>query len=370
MFFGHKKGAFTGALQDKIGLLEAADEGSIFLDEIGETSPALQVRLLRVLENQTIRRVGEHADRKINVRIVAATNRDLKKEVLDGRFREDLYYRLNVFPIHIPALRERREDIPLLVHHFVRKFATELNKTIQDIDPRFIQILSNRAWKGNIRELKNTVQRSVFCSGTKLTADHLSDESSDDLVSDVPANPGMPIKTLEDMQRTYIAGVIERCGGNKAEAAHKLGLKKTTLHMKMVKLGNLHRFHDLISFWLTCPINETNRLLSVLTNDHFEQDAVLVFAVSLFVVTIEYLIGFCLLLPVVWSIAIRLATLLFFLFLTINSLNLSSASTEACYCFGDALDTTRTFSLSLDLTLIIMTLAVIRINSHRRSTPS
>ncbi len=194
--------------------------------------------MLRVLENQTIRRVGEHTDRKINVRIVAATNRDLKKEVLDGRFREDLYYRLNVFPIHIPALRERREDIPLLVHHFVRRFATELNKTIQDIDPRFIQILSNRAWKGNIRELKNTVQRSVvFCSGTKLTADHLSDESSDDLVSDVPASPGMPIKTLEDMQRAYIAGVIERCGGNKAEAARKLGLKKTTLHMKMVKLG-------------------------------------------------------------------------------------------------------------------------------------
>lgn len=175
--FGHKRGAFTGAMTDRRGLFESADGGTIFLDEIGETSPAMQVKLLRVLQEGEIRRVGETQSRRVDVRVISATNRDLAQEVRNQRFREDLYYRLNVFPIRVPSLRERREDIPLLVSHFMRQSHVKQGKQLQGITPEALGLLTRYAWPGNVRELGNEIERAVALSpdGQIITPEHLSE---------------------------------------------------------------------------------------------------------------------------------------------------------------------------------------------------
>ncbi len=237
--FGHRRGAFSGAVADKPGLFELADGGTVFLDEIGEASPALQVRLLRLLETRKFRRVGDTVERETNVRFVAATNRDLEQEAAAGRFREDLYYRLSVYPIRLPSLRERRDDIPLLVSHFVEHFNRELGKSIHLVPKSTMKMLTEREWKGNIRELKNFVYRMMVLSrGDELTC------PVDDwrAVYDAAAEePGLPddgsLKTLQEVERDYIRFVLKRVKGNQSHAAKCLGLKRTTFLARLKKLA-------------------------------------------------------------------------------------------------------------------------------------
>jgi len=254
--FGHRRGAFSGAVESRIGLFEAADGGSVLLDEIGEASPALQVRLLRFLETGTYRRIGETTDRRADVRIIAATHRDLEAEVAAGRFREDLYYRLSVLPITVPPLRERREDIPVLARHFVDELNQSLGRSVRTIAAPTLDVMTRRDWRGNVRELRSFVQRlMVLSSGDELRLDDPPDEppargetsSGRDLAADHPpaapadsidpAGSPLGLRTLEEMERDYIAHVLEVCGGNQAEAARRLGLNRSTLRWRLKKLG-------------------------------------------------------------------------------------------------------------------------------------
>lgn len=245
--FGHKRGAFTGASDNKIGLFEAATGGTLFLDEIGDTSPAFQVRMLRVLETSTVRRVGETDDRKVDVRVIAASNRDLLIETKKGKFREDLYYRLAVLPITVPPLRERREDIPVLANHFISELNQTLKRRVHRISPDLLEWLIQRNWEGNVRELRNFIQRMMaFARSEELTMYDLPSENVPILTRSIPgkSTEERPIISLESyeqelttMEKDYIDYVIRQCGGNKAEAARQLGLKKTTLYMKMKALG-------------------------------------------------------------------------------------------------------------------------------------
>ena len=246
--FGHRRGAFSGAFENKTGLFEVADGGTVFLDEIGEASPALQVRLLRLLETGTFRRVGDTTTRKTDVRIIAATNRDLKKEVEEGRFREDLYYRLSVFPVELPPLRERREDIPLLVQHFVKGFNEDLNKAVTSVPKLVMNDLMSREWKGNIRELRNVVHRLMVLTpadSDMLAPDHAAPKSA---ATSSPAYTHTPIaemgegeqsriKTLEEVEREHIRYTLERTGGNQVQAARHLGLNRSTFRWRLKKLG-------------------------------------------------------------------------------------------------------------------------------------
>ncbi len=239
--FGHRRGSFSGAVENKAGLFEVADGGTVFLDEIGEASPALQVRLLRLLETGTFRRVGDTSHRKTNVRIIAATNRDLMKEVAEGRFREDLYYRLSVFPITLPPLRDRKDDIPVLVHHFVEIFNKELGKAVTTISKSVMTSLTNRPWSGNIRELKNVVQRMMVLTPSQssiLAEDFLSPDGtaiSPNLL--LEEGQDQPIKTLVEVEREHIRHVLEKMGGNQVQAARHLGLNRSTLRWRMKKHG-------------------------------------------------------------------------------------------------------------------------------------
>jgi formate hydrogenlyase transcriptional activator len=232
--FGHEKGAFTGALTKKMGRFEVADKGTIFLDEIGELPLDLQSKLLRVLQEGEFERVGGTQTFKVNVRVIAATNRDLEQLSKTGQYRPDLYYRLNVFPIHLPSLREREGDIPLLVQYFVRKFAANLGKKIDRIPERMITALQRYQWPGNIRELEHVIERAVILSeGPELEPiDWLS--SSDNKVESAKT------LTLEDMERQHIRDILEqtnwRVSGEKG-AAKILGLNPTTLEARMKKLG-------------------------------------------------------------------------------------------------------------------------------------
>ena len=172
--FGHKAGSFTGALKDKKGLFEEADNGTIFLDEIGEMAFELQAKLLRILETGEYIKIGETKPTKVNVRIIAATNRNLKTEISENHFREDLFYRLSVFQIHLPPLRDRKEDIPLLTEAFIHNFSKKLSCNIQEIKPDFLNALKQQPWKGNIRELRNTIERSlIVCNGNSLDIEDL-----------------------------------------------------------------------------------------------------------------------------------------------------------------------------------------------------
>jgi transcriptional regulator with GAF, ATPase, and Fis domain len=232
--FGHEKGAFTGAIAQRIGRFELADKGTLFLDEVGDIPLVLQPKLLRVLQEQEFERLGSTQTHHMNVRLVAATNRDLTEMVKRGEFRSDLYYRLNVFPILLPPLRARREDIPALVTHFIEIFCRRMGKQIEHIPPETMIALNSYPWPGNIRELQNLIERAVILSNFGVLPNPLPTAASKDAII-VPA-----ATTLRDSERALILNTLEEVdwviGGTKGAAA-KLGLKRTTLICKMQKLG-------------------------------------------------------------------------------------------------------------------------------------
>ena len=232
--FGHEKGAFTGAIAKKVGRFEVADKGTLFLDEVGDIPPELQPKLLRVLQEQEFERLGSSRSIQVDVRLVAATNQDLGKMVEDRLFRADLYYRLNVFPIRLPALRERREDIPLLVRHFVAHYAKQMNKGIDVVPPETIEALMRYDWPGNIRELQNFVERAVILSQTKTLSAPISE-----LTRPRENSPAAPV-TLEDAEREHILQALRETQwvlGGSSGAANRLGMPRTTLIYKMRRLG-------------------------------------------------------------------------------------------------------------------------------------
>jgi formate hydrogenlyase transcriptional activator len=231
--FGHERGAFTGAVTSRIGRLQAADRGTLFLDEIGELPIELQPKLLRALQAQEFERLGSSQTTRVDVRIVAATNQNLEQMVSERKFRMDLYYRLNVFPITIPPLRERPEDIPLLVVHFVRAFAERQGKSIEVIPDHVMTAIENCNWPGNIRELQNFIERSVVLTrGTELRAP-IAELTNQEL-------PDNNVRTLADAERAHIIATLRETNsvvGGRNGAAARLGINRTTLIAKMRKLG-------------------------------------------------------------------------------------------------------------------------------------
>lgn len=234
--FGYTKGAFTGALKDTPGLFELAEGGTIFLDEIGDTGANFQQMLLRVLEGGEIQPVGSAERKKVDVRVVAATNKNLENAIKEGKFREDLYYRLNVITITIPPLRDRKDDILPLARHFMNKYSKENNKTINEISPEARSILESYQWPGNVRELENTISKAViFESGSRLTPDTFPERMS--LPSNTSSMSGEDLLTLEDVSRAYIIKVLETTGGNKVKASEILGINRTSLWRMIQRLG-------------------------------------------------------------------------------------------------------------------------------------
>ena len=230
--FGHEKGAYTGAIRLKHGLFEVADRGTIFLDEIGELTPALQVKLLRVIETGIFRRLGGTADIRVNVRVVAATNRTLEQMMKDGTFREDLYYRLNVFSLHIPPLHERRDDIPLLVDHFVRN-STVVAARQMSVSPAAMEVLCRYHWPGNVRELENVVERAlILCDSGPIEPEHLPLGVRLEPASR-PGEESDPMTTLEEVERRHIQRVVEVCHGHRHKAADILGISERNLYRKL-----------------------------------------------------------------------------------------------------------------------------------------
>jgi formate hydrogenlyase transcriptional activator len=239
--FGHEKGAFTGAIAQKIGRFEMADKGTLFLDEVGDIPPALQPKLLRVLQEQEFERLGSGRTHKVDVRLVAATNRDLVKMVARGQFRSDLYYRLNVFPIVLPALRERREDIPALVTHFMKLFSRRMGKQVDSIPAETMAAFQWYLWPGNIRELQNLVERSVILSRDGVLPNPLHKRQTEPMIPTLHRSRTFQSSmTLEDSDRALILETLEQAGwivGGPRGAAAKLGLKRTTLLAKMRRMG-------------------------------------------------------------------------------------------------------------------------------------
>jgi formate hydrogenlyase transcriptional activator len=234
--FGHERGAFTGAITQKIGRLELADQGSLFLDEIGDIPLELQPKLLRVLQEREFERLGSTRTKKVDIRVIAATHRDLEEMILDKQFRSDLFYRLNVVPIFLPPLRERPEDIPLLVLHFVRQFARRTGRTIDTIPPSTMDALRHYQWPGNIRELENVIERAVILSsGPALRV------SSQDLRTRVaPGHNADRVQTLEEVERNHILKTLKETRwtlSGPSGAAARLGLNRSTLYFRMKKLG-------------------------------------------------------------------------------------------------------------------------------------
>jgi len=243
--FGHERGAFTGAIAQKVGRFQLADKGTIFLDEVGDIPLELQPKLLRVLQEQEFERLGATRTVHVDVRVVAATNADLSRLVAERSFRSDLYYRLNVFPIHIPALRDRREDIPLLVRYFVQKFSRRMNKTVLYVPAEAMDALVSYAWPGNIRELENLIERAVLLSPSKdlrVPLSELRNPQAPPAAAEVPAAAlaGVPMATLEEAERQHILRALRqtewRIAGARG-AAQMLGMKRTTLQARMRKLG-------------------------------------------------------------------------------------------------------------------------------------
>ncbi len=235
--FGHERGAFTGAVDKRIGKFELANDGTLFLDEIGELSFELQSKLLRALQEKEIERLGSNKTIALNVRIIAATNRDLLAEVQKGKFRSDLYYRLNIFPVTLPALRERKEDIPLLASYFVQKYAKKIGKNIQGFAKKAVQEMMSYPWMGNIRELEHTIERSVIMSDTKQISQLNLPVAANQQIA---ASAAFVVKTWEEQERDYLLEILRITNGNvtgKGGAAELLELKPTTLQSKMVKLG-------------------------------------------------------------------------------------------------------------------------------------
>jgi formate hydrogenlyase transcriptional activator len=234
--FGHERGAFTGAITRKVGRLELADQGSLFLDEIGDIPIELQPKLLRLLQEREFERLGSTHTTKVNVRIVAATHRDLEAMILEKQFRSDLYYRLNVVPIVLPPLRERPDDIPLLVQYFVRKFGIKSGRAIESISMETMDALRNYSWPGNIRELENVIERAVILSSGTALRIHLRDLRT--RVVSIPA--AEPPRTLAEVERHHILMTLKETGwilSGPRGAAVRLGLNRSTLSFRMKKLG-------------------------------------------------------------------------------------------------------------------------------------
>ena len=225
--FGHEKGSFTGAYAQKKGKFEVANRGTLFLDEIGEMSANIQVHLLRVLEEKEFTRVGGNEPIKVDVRVISATNRDMKQAIASGQFREDLYYRLNVVNIELPPLRERREDIPLLAQHFLKKFAVENQKEIAGFSPETTDFLLRYDWPGNVRELENTIERAVILAQNPVI--EVADLTQQNLM---PAHPISPAISLKQVEKNHILNVLTETGGNYTEAARILGISRMTLYNK------------------------------------------------------------------------------------------------------------------------------------------
>lgn len=238
--FGHARGAFTGAFNSKEGRFELANQGTLLLDEVSELSPSLQAKILRALQEREIDRVGGQRPRPIDVRIVAISNRDLSKAVREGRFREDLFYRLNVVALEVPSLKERQEDIPLLAQAFLERFASKNRKTIKGYTPAAMSQLMNAPWPGNIRELMNTIERGVI-----LTRAEFLDNGDFSIVNQSPQEPipetslitSADILPLENVEKTAILKALEQLGGNKSETARQLGITRRTLHQKLKRYG-------------------------------------------------------------------------------------------------------------------------------------
>ncbi|MCL4707188.1 sigma-54 dependent transcriptional regulator [bacterium] len=237
--FGHEKGAFTGALKRKLGRFELAQAGTIFLDEIGDISPNLQIKLLRVLQEKEFERVGGEETVSVDVRVIAATHRILKEEVASGRFREDLYYRLHIVPINLPALRQRLDDLPVLVEHFLQRLGHELRKPNLQIAPATLDMMRNYHWPGNVRELENVLERAaVLCEGADITLADLPPLVKDRNAILSLSDDNLDLnKTLEEVERAMLERAMTRAHGVKAEAARILGIKTTTLLYKLGKYG-------------------------------------------------------------------------------------------------------------------------------------
>jgi DNA-binding NtrC family response regulator len=234
--FGHEKGAFTGAVVAKRGLFEAADQGTLFLDEIGDIGPALQVKLLRVIQEQEVRHVGGTAPIKVDARIIAATNRDLAQMVRDGKFREDLYYRLNVVRIVLPPLRERREDIPMLAHHFLQKVSSANGQPSRGFVPETLALLERHHWPGNVRELENVIERTVsLAPGPLIMPDDLPDAVRKAEAASPRHHEGL--LTLEEVEKRHLIKVLRETGGNKVQAAKVLGIDRRTLYRMAERFG-------------------------------------------------------------------------------------------------------------------------------------
>lgn len=235
--FGHAKGSFTGAIQRKRGLFEEAEGGTLFLDEIGDMDVLLQTKLLRVIQERKVRAIGDNVDKDINVRIVAATHKDLKAAIKDGRFREDLYYRLSVIPIVIPPLRHRREDIPILADHFLKKASATNHSQVRGFTKRAISKLVGMRWDGNVRELENIVERAVVLA-TGTTIDEADIPTSASMSSeDFFGSATQDFPTLEQLERRYIKVILEKTGGRKDKAAQTLGMNRRTLYRKEREYG-------------------------------------------------------------------------------------------------------------------------------------
>ncbi len=231
--FGHEKGAFTSAYQMKRGLVEVADKGTLFLDEVGEMPLGLQAKLLRFLDSGEFRRVGGNKPLHVDVRVIAATNKDLAGVIKTGNFREDLYYRLNVINITVPPLRERKEDIAELSRYFMKTYSKKLSKTVSDFTPEALELLTAYRWPGNVRELENVIERAVIvCEKNTIGAEDLS-------ISSYAASESSMNPSLEEMEKTYILQVLKEAGGNQSKASQLLGIDRKTLYLKLKKYGIL-----------------------------------------------------------------------------------------------------------------------------------
>jgi transcriptional regulator with GAF, ATPase, and Fis domain len=255
--FGHVRGAYTGAYQDKVGRFESADGGTLFLDEIGDISPLIQLKLLRVLQEHEFERVGESHSRQVDVRVVAATHRDLRELMRGGAFREDLYYRLKVFAIHVPPLRERKEDVGPLVEHFIAQFSEQTGKQVTGVEPDAMRVLMDHCWPGNVRELENAIEHAfVTCPGGRIglfdlpveirRAELRREDCADPRLqrpvateAPAPRRRRKPGTTRDDLLR-----ILDACDWNKAEAARQLGISRSTIWRRMKRLGLLDESSD------------------------------------------------------------------------------------------------------------------------------
>jgi len=235
--FGHERGAFTDARQQKRGLLETADGGTVFLDEIGEMTPALQAKLLRFLEEKTFKRIGGLSDIKVDVRVVAATNRELREEIRTGKFREDLFYRLQVMPIALPPLRERRGDVPLLASYFVDRYNREFKKRVRGLTPAALAALERHSWPGNVRELRNAVERAMLlATGEWLEPHEFTLSSTGTSTAGRITLPPEGVR-LDEIERELLVQALERAGGNQARAAELLGINRDRVRYRVEKFG-------------------------------------------------------------------------------------------------------------------------------------